>query len=210
METNKVNIRLAASLVLGTCLILAAASIACRGGTNAADKPPAKATATSVSAAPTKAAASTTPAASATSAAAAPSSVAPDVQGSATAAVAAPVVTSEPVIRTPALAPTEAPPPPPPPSSNQSVSIAGVNSTFSVTSLSLPAGATVTITFDNQDAGVTHDIEVYDPSGSVIAASELADGPIMQTVVFTLGGPGNYSFKCSVHPQQMRGFIKVQ
>ena len=202
METNKMYKRLAASLISVTTLMLAAA---CGSGDGASrEKSPTAAASTASSASPTKVAASPT-AASATSIAAVP-----DVPVSPTAAVPGLIATPEPVIPTTAPVPTEAPPPPPPPTDALSVTIAAVNTTFSVTSLTLPAGATVTLTFDNQDAGVTHDFLVYDASGAVIGATELADGPIMQTVAFTLGGPGNYAFKCSVHPQQMRGFIKVQ
>ena len=57
---------------------------------------------------------------------------------------------------------------------------------------------------------MTHDFVLFDPTGDQIAATELAAGPIAQTVSFTPGVAGSYSFKCSVHPQQMRGSIRAE
>lgn len=67
-----------------------------------------------------------------------------------------------------------------------------------------------TITFNNQDVDITHDFVLFDPSGTQVGATELATGPIVQTVVFTPTVAGGYYFKCSVHPQQMTGTLTVQ
>jgi plastocyanin len=123
-----------------------------------------------------------------------------------------------PTATAPAAPPTAAPPPtqaPPPPTAapaggSASAAIAAVNTLFSPVSLSLPAGSTVTLTFDNRDDGVTHDLIIFDPGGAQIAGTDLGTGPVTQVLTFALGAPGNYAFKCSVHPQQMRGVIAVQ
>lgn len=91
-----------------------------------------------------------------------------------------------------------------------SLTITAIDTKFSPSSATLPAGAVVTLTFDNQDIGVTHDIVIFDPAGSTLAATDLAEGAIVQTALFTLGGPGAYSFKCSVHPREMKGYLQVQ
>ncbi len=51
---------------------------------------------------------------------------------------------------------------------------------------------------------MTHEIVIFDTSGGQIGATDLA------TVTLAVGAPGNYSFKCSVHPQQMRGLLNVE
>ena len=107
-------------------------------------------------------------------------------------------------------------PPPPAPSAptptggGQSITIVAADTKFVPSFASLPAGATLTLTFDNQDAGVAHDIEIFDPSSAEIAHTEIANGPDVQTITFTLGAPGRYSFKCVVHPTKMFGSFTVQ
>jgi plastocyanin len=102
--------------------------------------------------------------------------------------------------------PTQAPPPP----AAQTLSIVAKDTKFSVTSSSVTAGTVVTIKLDNQDAGVQHDIVVFDPGGVQVAATDVATGPVMQQTSFTPAAPGRYTFKCTVHPQQMYGVITVQ
>ena len=87
--------------------------------------------------------------------------------------------------------------------------IKALTTAFSPNSATVPAGATVTLTFDNQDEGVMHDFVLYGSGGSVIASTEIATAPSTQTVTFTLS-PGQYAFKCSVHPREMTGAITVQ
>jgi plastocyanin len=84
------------------------------------------------------------------------------------------------------------------------------NTAFAPTAITLPAGAQITLTLDNQDAGTAHDIVIYNPSGGILAQTDIAIGPVMSSVGFTLGAPGTYAFKCSVHPQQMNGGITAQ
>jgi plastocyanin len=71
-------------------------------------------------------------------------------------------------------------------------------------------GAPTTITFNNQDVDITHDLVLYDPAGAQIAATDLAEGPIVQALTFTPTAAGSYGFKCSVHPREMTGVITVQ
>ncbi|MBI5288995.1 MAG: cupredoxin domain-containing protein [Chloroflexi bacterium] len=185
-------------------LALAALTIACGDDAGGSKTPAASATAPSST--PTRSVATATPPLSPT----VPAPPTSQPEPSATAMQVAPTATSPAAAATPELQPTLAPPPPPPGGGATTATVAAVNTSFSPGSLTLPAGATVTLTFDNQDDGVSHDITIFDPAGAQIAATDLGTGPVVQTVTFTLGGPGSYSFKCSIHPQQMRGFIRVQ
>lgn len=185
-----------------------AALIACGGGdddggTPTADPSTARATATR-------------PAASPTSPAAQPSPIATP-----TAAAVATVSVPAPVENTPAAPPpaqnTAAPPPPPPPANtpapppggNVSVYIKAVTTAFSPSTATVPAGAPVSLTFDNQDPGIMHDLVLYGAGSSVVAATDIATGPNTQTITFTLTA-GEYVFKCSVHPREMNGALTAQ
>lgn len=87
----------------------------------------------------------------------------------------------------------------------------GKNTIFDKTSLEAPAGLIV-IKFDNQDGGITHDLEVYkgeDETGELMGKTELANGPIQQELQLTLE-PGTYFYWCVVHPATMNGKLTVQ
>jgi plastocyanin len=90
------------------------------------------------------------------------------------------------------------------------LTIAAIGTKFSPTGGSIAVGAPVTVTFNNQDAGVTHDIVFYAPGGGQIAASDLFAGVGSQVVTFTPSAPGTYAFKCSVHPRDMNGALTAQ
>ena len=83
------------------------------------------------------------------------------------------------------------------------------NLAFSPGSLSAPAGATVTIAFNNADSGVPHDIDVFSPSGGSIGKTAVITGPAQATVSLGALAAGTYPFKCDVHPF-MHGTLSVQ
>ena len=77
------------------------------------------------------------------------------------------------------------------------------------TTLSAPAGATVQVVMDNRDAGVPHNFALYADQGytQVIYQGELVTGPIMHTDTFeTPSTPGQYFFRCDVHPDMTGQF----
>jgi plastocyanin len=81
---------------------------------------------------------------------------------------------------------------------------------FDTDTIELPADAESTITFDNQDAGVPHNIAIYtDESasenlfpGAIITGADTIDYPIPPLEA------GEYYFQCDVHPQ-MNGTVLV-
>src|SRR5262245_37157256 len=57
----------------------------------------------------------------------------------------------------------------------------------------------LTITVDNQDSGVPHDLVVY--AGDVkLAATAITTGPSTSTLTVPKLVPGAYRFACTVHP----------
>lgn len=117
--------------------------------------------------------------------------------------------TAVPPTQPPAVQPTKAPPPPPPPAT-QSRTVVAANIAFDPKQLTASAGVPLTITLDNRDAGVQHDIIIYAPDGSKVAETSVITGPATASTASFTPASGTYRFKCSVHPQQMFGAISVQ
>jgi plastocyanin len=114
------------------------------------------------------------------------------------------------------VAPTEAPPetPAPPadgtPGAGTVLEIAAISSTFDRSEMEAPAGS-ITIKYDNRDAGVIHNISLFlgeDASGEFIDATELESGPIEQELTVELE-PGTYFYQCDSHPTTMKGTLTV-
>ncbi len=116
-----------------------------------------------------------------------------------------------------AVQPTAAAPPgtQQPSGGGASVTIVAKNLAFDQTDITVKAGQEVTVTFDNQDNGIPHNIHFAMDSGysQTIdnAKTDVATGPAKQTLTFTAPAqPGSYFFRCDVHPTQMKGTLTVQ
>ncbi|MCK9306509.1 MAG: PQQ-dependent sugar dehydrogenase [Methanoculleus sp.] len=90
------------------------------------------------------------------------------------------------------------------------VNIAADNLAFDAGTITVPAGAEVTMVFDNQDEGVPHNVAVYDSPlrAEQIFVGEVIDGPAEITYTFTAPSePGTYYFQCDIHPDMNGEFI---
>jgi plastocyanin len=81
---------------------------------------------------------------------------------------------------------------------------------FDTQTITLPANKPYTLTFDNQDSGVPHDIAIF-PDAS--ATNPLFTGAIVigvNTTQYHIPAlkPGSYYFHCDVHPD-MNGTVTV-
>ena len=88
------------------------------------------------------------------------------------------------------------------------ISISAKNIAFNTSSISVPAGAQVTVNFNNQDNGIPHTFSVYKDSSAsqAIFKGQTITGPATTTYTFTAPStPGTYYFQCDVHPTQMNG-----
>jgi plastocyanin len=83
------------------------------------------------------------------------------------------------------------------------------NVAYDVKTLSTAANKAFKITFDNQDAGTSHDWDVLDASGKKVF--DMKDFPGVATKTFDVPAlpAGTYKFECSVHPALMNGQLTV-
>lgn len=86
---------------------------------------------------------------------------------------------------------------------------------FDTSELTIAADTDVTITADNTDPGISHNFAVYssrdaaDSGEDALAATETCAGSCTDEVTLNLS-PGEYFFRCQVHPSQMTGTLVVQ
>jgi plastocyanin len=71
---------------------------------------------------------------------------------------------------------------------------------FQSTTLEAPAGQPFQIEFDNQDAGIPHNIEIQDGSGALSFEGETINGPTKTTYSVPALAAGTYKFLCKWHP----------
>ncbi len=94
-----------------------------------------------------------------------------------------------------------------------SIDLTAQNLAFDKTTITVPAGASVTINFNNKDTGVSHNFALYTDSSasSSIFVGQTVAGPGTTTYKFTAPSKaGSYFFRCDVHPTQMTGTFIVQ
>jgi plastocyanin len=73
-----------------------------------------------------------------------------------------------------------------------------------------------TVCFDNQDAGVAHNVAIFKGDGATtagaqsIASDDLIAGPKLDSFQVKGLAPGQYSYHCDAHPTQMTGKLTVK
>jgi plastocyanin len=92
------------------------------------------------------------------------------------------------------------------------VTLIAKNIAFDMSTISVPAGSTVVMTFVNNDTNVPHNFALYTDSKATtkIFAGDLVTGVKTVTYTFTApSAPGNYFFRCDTHPEIMTGTFVV-
>ncbi|MEX2598869.1 MAG: PQQ-binding-like beta-propeller repeat protein [Dehalococcoidia bacterium] len=92
------------------------------------------------------------------------------------------------------------------------IEVTAQNIDFNTDTITVPAGAQVTIEFTNEDT-VGHNIAVYetDAAQESIFVGEIFSGPDTRTYEFTAPSePGEYHFQCDPHPFSMFGDFIVE
>lgn len=80
---------------------------------------------------------------------------------------------------------------------------------FSTAALEAPADQAFQIAFDNQDAGIPHNVQVKDASGALVLDGARVDGPNKVTYNVPALKTGAYTFMCMFHPN-MTGTLTVK
>ncbi len=93
------------------------------------------------------------------------------------------------------------------------IDLVSQNLAFDKKTITVPAGASVTINFNNKDSGIAHNFALYTDSTAAtpIYVGQIVNGPAAITYTFTAPStPGTYFFRCDVHPTTMTGSFIVQ
>jgi mono/diheme cytochrome c family protein/plastocyanin len=85
-------------------------------------------------------------------------------------------------------------------SGGTSVSIVASGVAFTTTAVTAPADTAFVIAFDNQDAGVTHNVAIHDASGAEVFKGDIFPGVETRDYQVPALAAGEYPFTCTVHP----------
>ena len=94
--------------------------------------------------------------------------------------------------------------------SGQVIRIVARNIAFDVSEISAAADTPFTISFDNQDAGIPHNVAIHrdSPTGEVVFMGEIFTGVGQKDYAVPALPAGTYAFVCTVHPN-MTGTLIV-
>lgn len=103
--------------------------------------------------------------------------------------------------------------PAPKPTKYVTINLSAKNIAFNLSNITVPAGAGVTVNFDNQDQNIPHNFAVYDTpaAANMIFKGDIIVGP--RKIVYTFIAPtkpGTHFFRCDVHPTIMTGKFIVK
>lgn len=111
-----------------------------------------------------------------------------------------------------AVTPTDAPASEPAPSdggnAGGAVQIAALNIAWVEPEVNAPADAAFVIEFDNQDAGIPHNVVIKDSMNADVFTGDIVTGPIKTQYQVPALMTGDYAFVCTVHPN-MTGNLHV-
>ena len=89
------------------------------------------------------------------------------------------------------------------------VTITALNIAFDPSEVTAPADTAFTLSFDNQDAGIPHDVQVRDAAGTVVFKTDVFPGVEKRDYTAPALAAGAYPFVCSVHPN-MTGTLTAE
>ena len=86
--------------------------------------------------------------------------------------------------------------------------ISAQNIAFDTNHLEAAAGQAFVLEFDNNDAGIPHNVEIRDASGASVFKGQIITGPAKASYQGPALPAGSYMFLCDVHPN-MTGTLTV-
>jgi plastocyanin len=96
---------------------------------------------------------------------------------------------------------------------NVTIGLLAKDFSFNTSTITVPAGANVTVNFDNHDPTIGHNFAIYDSAfmKKTIFKGEIIVGP--KKIAFTFDAPkepGTYHFQCDPHSKNMYGQFIVK
>jgi plastocyanin/uncharacterized membrane protein len=93
----------------------------------------------------------------------------------------------------------------------RTLEIAADETTFTKDRLTAPAGEAFGVAFDNQAAGVAHNVSIYgtEPASDEVFVGEIVTGPATVTYRVPALEAGRYRFVCDIHPTTMVGTLEA-
>src|SRR3954452_17401240 len=97
-----------------------------------------------------------------------------------------------------------------PPTGGVTTTVTASGLAFDTQTITLPANKATTLTFDNQDSGVPHDIAIFPDASATnpLFTGDIVVGPKSVDYQIPALKPGSYFFHCDVHPD-MNGTVTV-
>ena len=89
------------------------------------------------------------------------------------------------------------------------IDLAAANIAFDKATLEAPADTPFTINFENNDAGIPHNVEIRDADGVSLFKGEIFNGVDSRLYAIPALPAGDYTFICTVHPN-MTGTLSVR
>jgi len=129
---------------------------------------------------------------------------------------ASPITSAAPSATTPAgtpSAPASAPAPSGSPTAGNggdTLQLAAQGIKFSTDQLQAPAGKAFSISFENNDSGIAHNVEILDANNTSVFKGAIFPGVATQNYQVSALKAGTYSFICDVHPNIMTGTLTVE
>jgi plastocyanin len=81
---------------------------------------------------------------------------------------------------------------------------------FSTKELGAPAGRPFSIAFENNDTGISHNVDILDANNTSVFKGAVVAGVFSETYHVPARKAGTYSFICDVHPNLMTGTLTVR
>jgi mono/diheme cytochrome c family protein/plastocyanin len=82
----------------------------------------------------------------------------------------------------------------------EAVTVTASGIAFTTPSVTAPADTEFTLRFDNQDAGIPHDVDIRDAAGATVFKTDIFPGVEARDYSVPALAAGEYSFVCTVHP----------
>ena len=89
------------------------------------------------------------------------------------------------------------------------LTLAAENNEFSTDQLAVPADQPFTLTLENRDEGIPHNVSIY-RDGEAVFTGEIFNGVDTFDYEIPALEPGEYEFRCDVHPTTMVGTLTVE